>query len=379
MRAEIDDRKRAEAELRRAYDSFADAQRLSRTGSFITDLVADDHNWSEEARRIFEFDPATAITTQAVRDKVHAEDRASFDSVIERGMASKDVDFTFRIVTSSCVKHVRGLAHVVERVAGRPLFVGALQDVTENKVAEEALNKARSELAHVTRITTLSTLTASIAHEVNQPLSGITTNASTCLRMLAADPPNLDGARETVRRIVRDVTRASGVVARLRDLFRKKEFSLELLDLNDATREVIAMSLSELQIHRVILQSELAAHLPAITGDRVQLQQVILNLLRNATDAMIDVYDRPRQLLIKTEAENDRVRVTVRDSGVGIDRESIEKLFEAFYTTKSAGMGIGLSVSRSIVERHRGRLWAEPNDGPGATFAFSIPRARERA
>ncbi len=254
------------------------------------------------------------------------------------------------------------------------MFIGALQDVTERKVAEEALNRARSELAHVARVTTLSALTASIAHEVNQPLSGIITNAGTCLRMLDANPPDIDGARETARRTIRDGNRASDVITRLRALFSKKEFTLESLDLNEATREVIALSLSDLQRNRVILQSELADDLPNVTGDRVQLQQVILNLLRNASDAMVGVDDRPRQLLIRTERENgDRVRVTVRDAGVGVDRQSMDKLFDAFYTTKSGGMGIGLSVSRSIVERHHGRLWAEPNDGPGATFSFSIP------
>jgi len=197
---------------------------------------------------------------------------------------------------------------------------------------------------------------------------------STCLRMLSADPPDVDGARETARRTIRDGNRASDVITRLRALFSKKEFTLESLDLNEAAREVIALSLSDLQRHRVILQSELADDLPIITGDRIQLQQVMLNLIRNASDAMIDVHDRRRQLLIATARdEGDSVRLTVRDTGVGIAKQNLDSLFDAFYTTKSGGMGIGLFVSRSIVERHQGRLWAEPNDGPGATFAFSIP------
>ena len=254
------------------------------------------------------------------------------------------------------------------------MFVGALQDVTETELAEEALNKARSELAHVARVSTLNALTASIAHEINQPLSGIITNAGTCLRMLDGDPPNVEGARETARRTIRDGNRASDVISRLRALYGKKAFTLEPLDLNDVTRELIALSLSDFQRNRVILRSELTEDLPPVTGDRVQLQQVILNLLRNASDAMIGVDDRPRHLLIRTERENgDLVRLTVRDAGMGLDRQSMEKLFDAFYTTKKGGMGIGLSVSRSIIERHRGRLWAEPNDGPGATFSFSIP------
>ena len=376
---DIDEGKRAEAQVEQAYLRLAEAQRLSKTGSFITDLVADDHNWSEETFRIFEFDPATKVTVQMIRDIIHPEDLPSFDAMIARAMTGADVDFVFRIVTSrGAVKHIRGMARVMEQVAGRPLFIGALQDVTESKVAEEALDKARSELAHVARVTTLNALTASIAHEINQPLSGIITNASTCLRMLNGDPPNIDGARETVRRTLRDGNRASDVITRLRALFSKKEFTLEPLDLNEATREVIALSLSDLQRNRVVLRSELAEDLPPVIGDRIQLQQVILNLLRNASDAMVGVEDRPRQLLIRTRREgDDRVRLSVQDAGTGVNPQDFERLFEAFYTTKSGGMGIGLSVSRSIIERHHGRLWAEPNDGPGVTFSFSIPCAIE--
>jgi C4-dicarboxylate-specific signal transduction histidine kinase len=253
-------------------------------------------------------------------------------------------------------------------------YVGAVQDVTERRRSEAALGKARSDLAHVTRVTSLGVLTASIAHEVNQPLSGIITNASTCLRMLAADPPNVDGARETARRTIRDGNRASDVVTRLRALFGKKDTTTDLVDLNGATREVIALSLTELQRSRVVLRAEFDDELPLVTGDRVQIQQVILNLVRNASDAMIDVEDRPRTLIIRTErGEHDHVRLIVQDAGVGFESQDAERIFEAFYTTKSDGMGIGLSVSRSIIERHRGRLWASPNDGPGATFAFSIP------
>ncbi|HYA23522.1 MAG TPA: PAS domain-containing protein [Terriglobales bacterium] len=376
---DIDDRKRAEAQVEQAYLRLSEAQRLSKTGSFITDLLADDHNWSEEAFRIFEFDPATKVTVQMVRDTIHPEDLPSFDAVIARAMAGQDVDFVFRIVTSrGAVKHIRGMARVMEQIAGRPLFIGAFQDVTESKLAEEALNKARSELAGVARVTTLTALTASIAHEVNQPLSGIMTNASTCLRMLDGYPPNVDGARETVRRTLRDGKRASDVISRLRALFSKKEFTLEPLDLNEATREVIALSLSDLQRNRVILRSELADDLPPVTGDRVQLQQVILNLLRNASDAMSTVDDRPRDLLVRTEPdEDDRVRLTVKDVGVGFTPEAAAKLFQAFYTTKNNGMGIGLHVSHSIIEGHHGRLWATANDGPGATFSFAIPCRRE--
>jgi PAS domain S-box-containing protein len=372
---DITERKRAEAELRRAYDHLTEAQRLSQTGSFTADLERDEHFWSEEFYRICEFEPGSQVTIQKLGEIVHPEDIALYEGAIGRAMAGTDPDFYFRIVTShGVIKHLRGFAH---RIADRPVFVGAVQDVTASKMAQEALNKAGAELAHVSRVTALSALTASIAHEVNQPLSGIMTNAGTCLRMLDASPPNVEGARETARRTIRDGNRASEVVTRLRALFTKKEFTLEPLDLNEATREVIALAANDLQRNRIILHSELCDDLPPVAGDRIQLQQVVLNLLRNASDAMVDVHHRPRQLLVKTERDDDdRVRLTVRDTGMGLPPQSQGSLFDAFYTTKSGGMGIGLFVSRSIIERHRGRLWAEPNDGGlGATFAFAIPHA----
>jgi C4-dicarboxylate-specific signal transduction histidine kinase len=257
-----------------------------------------------------------------------------------------------------------------------PLFTGVLQDVTASKEAEEALNRARAELEHVARVAALGALTASIAHEVNQPLSGILTNASTCLRMLAIDPPNLIGAAETARRTIRDADRASQVIKRLRALFAKKAPTVELIDLNDAARELIALSSSELQRRRVVVQTYFPEDLPVVSGDRVQLQQVILNLLMNAADAMADIDDRPRTLLVQTENhDKDTVKLLVRDSGVGVDSQTINSLFDPFYTTKPHGMGVGLSISRSIIESHEGRLWAVANDGPGATFGFCLPCA----
>jgi C4-dicarboxylate-specific signal transduction histidine kinase len=217
-------------------------------------------------------------------------------------------------------------------------------------------------------------LTASIAHEVNQPLSGIITNAGTCLRMLDADPPNIAGARETARRTIRDGNRASEVIARLRALFSRRQATTEPVDLNEAAKEVVALLLSKLQRDGVILRCELADDLPLVAGDRVQLQQVIMNLLQNGSDAMIGLEDRSRRMLIQTERdETDQVRLNVQDSGIGLNPQTANRLFDAFYTTKDGGMGIGLSISQWIVENHQGRIWAQANDGPGATFSFSIP------
>ena len=284
--------------------------------------------------------------------------------------------FVFRIVTAGgTTKHLRGIAHRIDQIPDRPIFVGAVQDVTESKLAEEALHRARTELTHASRVMTLGALTASIAHEVNQPLSGIITNVTTCLDMLGDTPPDLEGARVTLQRTLRDGNRASEVIKRLRVMFSHKQPTTEPVDLNDAAREVLALSSSELQICRIILRTDLHAELPLVNGDRVQLQQVILNLILNASDAMRALDDRPRNLMIATSPEGaNHVLLSVSDSGVGIDPKNIDKLFNAFYTTKSHGMGMGLSISRSIIENHKGHLWASASDGPGATFSFSIPR-----
>ena len=245
----------------------------------------------------------------------------------------------------------------------------------ERRLSDDTLSRLRSELAHVARVKSLGVLTASIAHELNQPLSGIITNASTCLRMLVADTPNIDGACETARRTIRDANRASDVITRLRALFSNRDAAPAPVNLNEAVQEVISLSLRELQRGQVIVRTEFSDNLPPIVGDRVQLQQVIMNLVRNASDAMSTVNDRPRELTVRSERdEGDCVRLTVKDTGVGFGQEAADRLFQAFYTTKNDGMGIGLSLSRSIIEAHRGRLWATMNDGPGATFSFSIPR-----
>lgn len=285
-------------------------------------------------------------------------------------------------------EYVRKDSSRVPVLIGAALFDGTpkegvafVLDLTDRKRAEQAARESdqryhdiERHLADANRIASIAQLSATIAHEINQPLLGIITNCSTALRMLAADSPNIEGARETARRAIRDSNRAADVIRRLRALFSKKEIMLKPLSLNEATREVIEMAWGDLEKNGLVLQLELAQDLPCVTGDRIQLQQVILNLLRNASEAMASVHNRPRRLVISTELEGeDHVRLAVRDVGVGLDLEGIHKLFSAFYSTKTGGMGIGLSISHSIIEGHHGRLWAEPNDDQGATFSFSIP------
>jgi PAS domain S-box-containing protein len=379
---DLSDQKRAERALRRSEAFLAEGQRLSQTGSFSWRVATDEVTWSEELYRIYDLEVGVPVTLEVVRSRVHPEDVSVLErmKMIEQAQGgASNFEWQYRLLMPDhSIKYMHAVAHATRDQDGQLEYIAAVQDVTARQVSEEALDKARAELSRVANVMSLGTVAAAIAHELNQPLSGIVTNASTCLRMLAVEPPDIDGARETARRMIRDGNRASDVITRLRALFSRGEVTLEALDLNEATREVIALSLSELQRNRVVVQSELADDLPAVTGDRIQLQQVILNLLRNASDAMVDVHDRPRQLLIRTGREDgDRVRLSVRDAGVGVEQEGMDKLFDAFYTTKSDGMGIGLSVSRSIIERHHGRLWAEASDGPGATFSFAIPRDPE--
>jgi C4-dicarboxylate-specific signal transduction histidine kinase len=343
---------------------------------------ADEITFSEETYRIFGLQQGVPLSHELIHSRIHPEDLPAIKDNTARfrqDFSSGDFQDDFRLLLpDGSIKYIHVLSHRSRDQSGQPEHTGTFQDVTEQRLAEEALTNLRSELAHVTRMTSLAGLTASIAHEINQPLSGIVTNAGTCLRMLGSEPPNVDGARETARRALRDGNRASEMITRLRALFSKKQIAVESLDLNEATREVIALSLSELQRNRVLLRTDLDDALPLIAGDRVQLQQVILNLLRNASDAMSAVQDRARDLVIRTEREEgNSVRLTVQDVGVGFDPDAMDKIFQAFYTTKDEGMGMGLSISRSIIESHQGRLWATKNDGPGATFCFSVPCGRE--
>jgi signal transduction histidine kinase len=304
------ERAQSEAALKRSEAFLADGQRLSLTGSFSWRVATGEITWSEQLYRIYDIAIGTTVTPDLIRSRVHPEDISLLERmqmIHQAGGGSQEFEWQYRLLMpDGSVKYMHAVGHAMRDHDGQLEYIAAVQDVSGQRRAEDALAKARSELARVSRITSLGVLTASMAHEVNQPLSGIITNAGTCLRMLDADPPNLEGARETARRTIRDGNRAADVIARLRTLFSNNELALEPWDLNEATREVIALSSTDLQRNRIVLRAELAGDLPIVTGDRIQIQQVILNLLRNAFDAMIDVSD-------STEAPVDQDRAGYRE------------------------------------------------------------------
>jgi signal transduction histidine kinase len=372
------ERAQRDVALKRSEAFLLEAQKLSSTGSFSWQVATDEITSSEQLGRIFEFVREVPVTLTAIRARVHPQDWPSLDEMLSAARAhGADIDYEHRLLMPDhSVKYVYTWARGIRDEAGDLEYIGAVQDVTRRRIAEEALGNARAELERVARDMSVTAATASIAHEVNQPICGVVTNANICLRMLSADAPDVEAARETARRTLRDGSRAAEVVSRLRALFGKQAAKSESIDLNEATREMIALSLTELQRNRVILRSELAEDLPTVIGDRVQLQQVILNLLLNASDAVTGIEERSRCLLIRTEREQEgRVRLSVKDAGIGLEAQVAARLFEPFNTTKERGMGIGLFVSRTIIERHCGCLQVSPNDGPGMTFSFSIPAA----
>jgi C4-dicarboxylate-specific signal transduction histidine kinase len=281
------------------------------------------------------------------------------------------------LMPDGSVKYVHVVTHAVRDESGKLEFVGAVLDVTERKQAEEALHKAQAKLAHVTRVTTLGEMTASIAHEINQPLSAVVNNASACLRWLAAS--NQEEARQSAALIIADGHRAGEIIGRIRALAAKSPPRKDWLDINETILEVIALARTEVQRNRASLETQLVDDVPLILGDRIQLQQVILNLIINAIEAMSGVGEGSRELLVSSEKNDSQgVLVAVRDSGPGLDPNSLDHLFTAFFTTKPQGMGMGLAISRSIIEAHGGRLWATANEGRGAVFQFTLPAAGER-
>jgi PAS domain S-box-containing protein len=376
VNTDIEERKRVEDEARRREYNLAAGERVSLTGSYTWEVSTDKITPSAQLLRIHEFDDPAEVTAEAMRNRIHPDDHPILEATmaeVQSGRGNPEYEIRL-LMPDGRVKYVRAFAQVIYDQQGQVVCIGAVQDVTRRRLAEDALDKLRSDVAHRTRVMSLGTLAASIAHELNQPLAGLMTSAGTCVRMLSNASPNLPGALETARRMIRDSNRAAEVISRLRALFSGKVVRVPQVDLNEVASEVLTLLASDLHRNRVLVQTHLSQDLPSITADRIQLQQVILNLVRNAAEAMSNVDDRQRQAVIETARDgHEHVRLSVRDAGVGFEAENAERLFEAFYTTKDNGMGIGLSLSRSIIESHQGRMWAERRDEGGAIFSFSIP------
>ena len=378
LREQLTERRRAEEELRRSEAYLVEGQKISHTGSWAWDVVTKEVFWSQEHFRIFGFDPVTAKPSYDMfLNRVHPQDRGFVEQTIDNAVReSCDLEMDYRIVLADgSLRYLQSLGHPVTGannvVNG---FIGTVMDVTDRKLSEDALHKAHAELAHVTRAMTMGELAASIAHEVNQPLGAIVTNGHACVHLLSREAPDLDKSREVVERIIRDGMRASEVIRRIRDFLHKTPSENGPLNINEPIQEVIGLVRKELLISRIELKAQLAADLPPVLGDRIQLQQVILNLILNARDAMSGAQTNSRELRITSGRNSDgAVRVSVRDSGPGFKPKDIERIFDPFFTTKAEGMGLGLSISRTIIEAHGGTLSAAQNKDQGATIQFILP------
>jgi PAS domain S-box-containing protein len=378
---EIAERECAEQRLRRSENYLSEGQRLTKTGIWAWNSSTGDLFWSEQEFSIFGLDPQKGTPSPSmVLDLIHPDDRSFVQQRLENAVReTKDIEWDCRVIASDgTIKNVHTTAHPVFASGMLTEYVGTTMDITARKQAEDALHEAREELTRVSRAVTIGELAASIAHEVNQPLSAVVTNGNAGLRWLAGDAPNLDEARQALRRIIRDGNRASDVIAKIRLLVQKTGTEKEQFDLKEAIAETVSLAQAEIRRREVAVRTELADDLPAVIGDRVQLQQVLLNLIMNGIDAMSCVSDRPREMIIVAVKDlPDEIRVSVRDSGTGFKAHDVDRLFEAFYTTKPQGIGVGLSISRSIIEAHGGRMWAVQNETLGATFQFTLPIHRD--
>jgi PAS domain S-box-containing protein len=382
---DIHDRKEAEETLRRSEGYLAEAQRLSHTGSWASiPAMGEIRYLSEECYRVMGFDPRDGQPRyEEFFEHIHLDDQAKVREAVDTaGREKAEFELDYRIVhPGGEIRDIHVVGHPVLRPSGDLVeFIGTVMDVTERKRAEqqrESLRQAQADLAHVNRVTTMGELTASVAHEVNQPIAAAVTNAKTCLRWLTRDEPDLEEARAAAMRIVNDGTRAAEIIKRIRLLFKKGTSERELVDVNEVIREMIVLLRSEANRYFIVLRTELVANAPPVMADRVQLQQVLMNLMLNGIDAMKDT-DGARELVIRSQrSENGNVLVRVSDTGLGLPPQQADQLFSAFFTTKPHGTGMGLSISRSIVESHGGRLWAASNSPRGASFSFTLPTRAE--
>jgi PAS domain S-box-containing protein len=374
------ERKRAEEEVRTAETRFRASVDHLTDALFI-------HDDQDDQGRVMDVNQQACDSLGYSREELIGMTAFDYDALVDatfmrsiKEQVARGEIFSFESVH----RRKDGTTFPVE-VRARPFWHGdhrfglaLVRDITDRKRAQaerERLRQLEAELAHMNRVSMMGELAASIAHELNQPLSGVVVNGNACLRWLAGESPNLEEARENARRIVRDGKRAGDIIGRIRALATKTATAMARLDMNETVQEVIALAQTEVRRNGVTLRTELADDLSPVLGDRVQLQQVVLNLVMNAVEAMSTVGERPRELAIRTQNDDgDLVRITVQDSGIGLDPQSMERIFDAFYTTKSGGMGMGLSISRSIVQNHGGRLSAVANDGPGTTLQFTLQK-----
>jgi len=377
---DVTERKRTEEALRQTEYYLAEGERLTHTGSYAWNKDSGLVYASAELSRVFGFDPEEPAPPHAAyRQRVHPDDLAMFDELEEKSIREgADLDWVYRIVLpDGTLKYLHVVARPVFNASGEVVGnIGTTHDVTERKRAEEdreRLRQAEADLAYMSRVTTMGELTVSLAHEIKQPMAAAVTNANTCLRWLTRDHPDVKEAREAASRIVKDVTRAADIINRIRLLFKKGEAQRELVDVNEVVREMIVLLRNEATRYSIPIRAELAEDLPKVMADRVQLQQVFMNLMLNGIEAMKDL-SAGGELIIKSEqAEDCRLLVSVSDTGVGLPAGQPDQIFDAFFTTKAQGIGMGLPISRSIVESHGGRLWATSNSGRGATFQFTLP------
>ncbi len=385
MRAENSERKLTQGALRQSQAYLAEAQRLSHTGSWAWPPDTGEIKYlSEECYRVLGLDPHGGKPRfETFLQRLHPDDQARVREVAETARREQsEFEMNYRIVhPGGEIRDIHAVGHPVLSPSGELIeFVGSVIDVTERKRAEEErerLRQAQADLAHFNRVTTMGELTASVAHEVNQPIAAAVTNANTCIRWLAASTPNVEEARDAAMRIVKDGTRAAEIVSRIRALFKKGDTQRELVDVNEVIREMVVLLQTEALRYSISFRTDLAAGLPRVMVDRVQLQQVLMNLIMNSIDAMKEV-DGARDLAIKSnQADDEQLIVSVSDTGAGLPEQQAERIFDAFFTTKLHGTGMGLRISRSIVESHGGRLWAAAASSRGASFSFTLPSSIE--